>query len=157
MTNPLTRHLDSPPNLYEQDYYCWLEQTALHLRKQAFGQLDLENLIEEIEDMGRSEKRAIESNLRVVLLHLLKWKYQPQQRSGSWRGSITEHRIRIRKALQDSPSLKNYLLDVFPETYQDATKIASQETGLELESFPTSCEWTLQQVFDEEWLPVGML
>ncbi len=157
MTNPLTRHLDSSPNLYEQDYYRWLEQTALHLRKQAFDQLDLENLIEEIEDMGRSEKRAIESNLRVVLLHLLKWKCQPQQRSGSWRGSITEHRIRIRKALQDSPSLKNYLPDIFPETYQDTTKIASQETGLELEIFPTSCEWTLQQVLDQEWLPAGML
>jgi hypothetical protein len=114
-------------------------------------------LLEEIADMGRSEKRAIDSNLRVVLLHLLKWNYQPQQRSGSWRGSITEHRIRIRKALQDSPSLKNYLLEVFPETYQDATKIASQETELELEIFPTSCEWTLQQVLDEEWLPEQML
>ncbi len=157
MTNPLTRPLDSPPNLYEQDYYRWLEQTTLHLRKRAFDQLDLENLIEEIEAMGRSEKRAIESHLRVIILHLLKWKYQPQQRSGSWRGSITEHRIRIRKALQDSPSLKNYLPDIFPETYQDATKIASQETGLELEIFPSSCEWKLQQVLDEEWLPSGTI
>jgi predicted DNA-binding ribbon-helix-helix protein len=153
MTHNLIRHQDSPANLYEQDYYSWLEQTALSLRKQAFDQLDLENLIEEIEDIGRSEKRALESNLRVVLWHLLKWKYQPLQRSGSWRGSIAEHRIRIRKALQDSPSLKNYLPEVFDETYQDAIKIASQETGLESETFPISCEWTLQNVLDEAWLP----
>ncbi len=153
MTYKLTRHQDSPVNLYEQDYYHWLEQTALSLRKRAFDQLDLENLIEEIEDMGRSEKRATESNLRVALLHLLKWKYQPQQRSSSWSGSIAEHRIRIRKALQDSPSLKNYLPEVFSETYQDATKIASQEAGLVPGTFPTSCEWTLQQVLNEEWLP----
>ncbi len=153
MTPKLTRHQDTPVNLYERDYCQWLEQTALSLRKQAFDQLDLENLIEEIEDMGRSEKRAIESNLRVTLLHLLKWQYQPQQRSGSWRGSIAEHRIRIRKALQDSPSLKNYLPKVFSETYQDAIKIASLETDLEPETFPTPCQWTLQQVLDEEWLP----
>jgi predicted DNA-binding ribbon-helix-helix protein len=153
MTHNLIRHQDSPANLYEQDYYSWLEQTALSLRKQAFDQLDLENLIEEIEDMGRSEKQALESNLRVVLWHLLKWKYQPQQRSGSWRGSIAEHRIRIRKALQDSPSLKNYLPEVFDETYQDAIKIASQETDLESETFPISCEWTLQNILDEAWLP----
>lgn len=153
MTNSLIRHQDSSANLYEQDYYRWLEQVALHLRKQAFDQLDLENLIEEIEDMGRSEKRATESNLRVVLLHLLKWKYQPHHRSGSWSGSIAEHRIRIRKALQDSPSLKNYVPEIFAETYQDAIKIASQETSLEPEIFPISCEWILQQVLDEEWLP----
>jgi predicted DNA-binding ribbon-helix-helix protein len=153
MAYNLTKQQDSPANLYDRDYYNWLKQTALSLRKREFDQLDMENLIEEIEDMGRSEKRAIESNLRVVLLHLLKWKYQPQQRSGSWRGSIAEHRIRIRKALQDSPSLKNYLPEVFAETYQDAIKIASQETGLEPETFPTSSEWTLQQVLDEAWLP----
>ena len=153
MTQNLNRHQDSPANLYKQDYFSWLKQTALSLRKGAFDQLDMENLIEEIEDMGRNEKRAFESNLRVVLLHLLKWKYQPQQRSGSWRGSIAEHRIRIRKALQDSPSLKNSLSVAFAETYQDAITIASQETGLEPETFPTSCEWALQQVLDEAWLP----
>jgi len=153
MTHNINRHQDSPANLYGQDYYSWLKQTALSLRKRAFDQLDMENLIEEIEDMGRNEKRAFESNLRVVLLHLLKWKYQPQQRSGGWRGLIAEHRIRIRKALQDSPSLKNSLSVAFAETYQDAITIARQETGLEPETFPTSCEWALQQVLDEAWLP----
>jgi len=151
MTTPSTTHQDSSIKLYEQDYYHWLEQTALHLRRQAFDQLDLENLIAEIEAMSRSEKRAMESNLRVILTHLLKWKYQSQQRSGSWGGSIVEHRIRIRKSLQDSPSLKNYLPEIISETYQDAVKIASRETSLEPIIFPTSCEWTLQQVLNEEY------
>ena len=153
MTHNLILYQDSPTNLYEQDYYHWLEQTALSLRQRAFDQLDLENLIEEIEEMGRNEKRAMESHLRVALWHLLKWKYQPSQRSGSWRSSIAEHRIRIRKVLQDSPSLKNYLPNAFSEAYQDAIKIASQETGLEPETFPLFCEWTLQQIVDEAGLP----
>ena len=151
MTIPLTTHQDPSIKLYEQDYYRWLEQTILHLRQQTFDQLDLEALIAEIEAMGRSEKRAIESNLRVILMHLLKWKYQPQQRSGRWGGSIAEHRIRVRKSLQDSPSLKKYLSEIFPEAYQDAIKIASRETNLEPAIFPTFCEWTLQQVLDEEY------
>lgn len=153
MTHNLTRHQVPPTDLYDQDYAHWLEQTALCLRKQAFEQLDIDNLIEEIEDMGRSEKRAIESNLRVVLWHLLKWRYQPQNRSSSWQGSIAEHRIRIRKALGDSPSLNNYLNEVFAETYQDAIKVASEETGLDPKTFPTTCEWTLSQALDETWRP----
>lgn len=153
MTHELSQHQDALPPLYEQDYYCWLEQTALLLRQRAFSQINLENLIEEIEDMGRSEKRAMESNLRVVLVHLLKWKYQPQQRCGSWRGSIAEHRIRIRKALHESPSLKNYLLEVFAETYRDAIVVASQETELESSVFPPACEWTVEQTLDESWFP----
>jgi len=151
MTTPSTTDRTPSIKLYEQDYYRWLEQTALHLRKQAFDQLDLENLIAEIEAIGRSEKRAIESNLRAILTHLLKWKYQPQQRSGSWGGLIVEHRIRVRKSLQDSPSLKNYLTEIFSEAYQDAIKIASRETDLEPAIFSLSCEWTLQQVLDEAY------
>ncbi len=77
MTHELSQQQDALPQLYEQDYYRWLEQTALLLRQRAFSQINLEYLIAEIEDMGRSEKRAMESNLRVILLHLLKWKYQP--------------------------------------------------------------------------------
>jgi hypothetical protein len=153
MTNPAIRHPDAPINLYEQDYYRWLTQTTLLLQRREFDQLDLTHLIDEIEDMGRSERRSLESNLRVVLTHLLKWKYQPQQRSGSWRGSIAEHRIRIRKTLKDSPSLNYYLVEVFSEAYQDAITVAVQETGLGLETFPAECEWPLQSILDETWLP----
>ncbi len=153
MISPQPQFDSISTNLYAQDYYTWLTQTAVLLRHQAFNQLDLENLIETIDDMGRSEKRALESNLRVVLWHLLKWTYQPQSRTGSWRGSIAEHRVRLRKGLQESPSLTPYLTTILAETYEDAVKIASQETGLEASRFPKTCEWTTTQILDEAWLP----
>ena len=98
--------------LYERDYYQWLRQTATLLKKKEFTELDLGNLIEEIESLGKSEKRAVKSNLVVLILHLLKWRYQPEKRSRSWKSSIREHRRRIEYLLSDSPSLKNYLSEI---------------------------------------------
>jgi hypothetical protein len=108
---------NSQENLYHQDYYQWLIQTAKLLKEKEFTQLDLENLIEEIESLGRSEKRAIERNLIVVMLHILKWRYQPQKRSSSWKSSIREHRRRIQRLITDSPSFKNYLPEIFTTCY----------------------------------------
>lgn len=106
----MTTKLDfNQQKLYESDYMKWIETTVEKLRFRDYSNIDWENLIEEIEDMGRSERRSLESNLVVVLMHLLKWQFQPDKRSGSWKGSIAEHRRRIRKTLQDSPSLKPYL------------------------------------------------
>lgn len=139
--------------LYEQDYYLWLEKTASLLRDGRLSELDIPNLIEEIEDMGRSQKDALESNLRVVFMHLLKYKYQPSNRSNSWRGSITEHRIRINKAFRNSPSLKRYFQEVFDECYQDARKIAADETGLPLDTFPVQSSFTPEEVLNPEYLP----
>ena len=90
--------------LYERDYYLWLSQTVNLLKKKDFTQLDLENLIEEIESLGKSEKRAIRSNLVVLILHLLKWRYQPEKQSRSWKSSIREHRRRIEDLVINSPS-----------------------------------------------------
>lgn len=92
--------------LYGQDYYLWLKETAIILQYGRFTDLNIPNLVEEIEDMGRSEKRAIRSNLIVVLTHLLKYAYQPDKRSNSWLNSVAEHRTRIELVLEDSPSLK---------------------------------------------------
>ena len=122
--------------LYEADYLRWIETTVEKLRSQDYADVDWENLIEEIEDMGRSERRSLESNLIVVLLHLLKWQYQPEHRSGTWEGSIIEHRRRIKKALKESPSLKPYFESIFAECYTEAVKQAKAETGLPLETFP---------------------
>ncbi|MGK7929097.1 MAG: DUF29 domain-containing protein [Spirulina sp.] len=124
------------PDLYDRDYYLWLQATVNHLQDKNFAQLDIENLIEEIESMGKREKRAVESNLVIVLLHLLKWNYQPELRSRSWKATVREHRRRLRKDLQESPSLKNYLQEVFAECYQDAREAAADETGLSLNHFP---------------------
>ena len=91
--------------LYEQDYYQWLTQTSQCLKTGDFSQLDLPNLIEEIDDMGISQRKAVNSNLRVVLWHLLKYKYQPQKRTNSWRFTIYEHQRRLLESFKNSPSL----------------------------------------------------
>ncbi|MEG4233553.1 DUF29 domain-containing protein [Microcoleus sp. Pol11C3] len=139
--------------LYDTDYLRWIETTVEKLRVRDYSNIDWENLIAEIEDMGRSERRSLESNLVVILLHLLKWQFQPDQRSGSWKGSIVEHRRRIRKALKDSPSLKPYLEEVLVECYADAAEQASAETGLPVERFPQLCIYTSVEVLDSEFLP----
>lgn len=140
-------------SLYETDYLRWIEITVEKLRVRNYSNIDWENLIEEIEDMGRSERRSLESNLIVVLTRLLKWQYQPKFRSGSWKSSIVEHRRRIRKALKESPSLKPYLEEVFAECYSDAVEQASAETGLPVETFPQLCSYTSAEVLDSNFLP----
>lgn len=143
---------DRPP-LYETDYQQWIETTVEKLRSRDYADVDWDNLIEEIEDVGRNERRSLESNLIVVLLHLLKWQYQPERRSGSWEGSIIEHRRRIKKALKESPSLQPYFESIFAESYVEAVKQAKAETGLPLEMFPP-CPYELTAVVDDEFLPL---
>ncbi|GET41178.1 hypothetical protein MiSe_59900 [Microseira wollei NIES-4236] len=139
--------------LYETDYMQWIETTIEKLRSQDYANVDWENLIEEIEDLGRSERKSLKSNLIVILLHLLKWQFQPERRSGSWEASIIEHRRRVKDDLIDSPSLKPYLENIFVECYAQAVKQAKAETGLPLETFPVQCPYELPQVIDDEFLP----
>ena len=103
--------------------------------------------------MGRSEKHSLESNLIVVLMHLLKYKYQPQKRSRSWLSSIFEHRRRLIKAFKTSPSLKRYYQEVFDECYKYAVKQASIETGLPLNIFPNTSPFTTEETLDFDFLP----
>lgn len=149
----ITDPLESSKTLYDQDFYQWLIVTADLLRTKQFHAVDLENLIEEIEDLGKSQKHALESNLEVVLLHLLKWIYQPDRRSNSWKSSIFEHRKRLRRQLRDSPSLKNYLLEMFDECYAQARKGASFETAIPVVDFPEQSPFTPEQVLDEAYFP----
>ena len=140
-------------NLYDRDYYLWLSHTAQLISEGKFHDLDKANLIEEIEDMGRSEQRAIESNLVVVLLHLLKYKYQPAKRSNSWKASIREHRRRLKRAFRASPSLKRYFEEVFDECYQDSREQAADETGLPIDTFPIESPFTHEQAINPDYLP----
>lgn len=139
--------------LYDRDFYLWLQETAQLLRTGEFDKLDIENLVEEIESMGRSDKRSIKSNLEVVLMHLLKYKYQPEQRSNSWRLTIFEHRDRLEAEFLDSPSLRPYLTSVFEDCYRSARKKASIETGLTIATFPIDSPFTPEQALDEDYLP----
>jgi hypothetical protein len=139
--------------LYEQDYCAWLEAVIDKLRENKFLEVDLPHLLEELEDMGRSEKRALTSNLIVLLIHLLKYQAQPNKRSNSWRFTIKEHRRRIREALKASPSLNRYLEAIWEESYQEARDLAATETGLPLETFPPIPLFTVTEILDARYLP----
>jgi Domain of unknown function DUF29 len=139
--------------LYERDFNLWVEEQTALLEARAFERLDLPNLIEEIADMGRSQKRAIRNDLVVLLTHLLKWQYQSQHRSTSWAGSIVEHRRRIREEIEDSPSLAGYPGEIFGRCYRAAREQAVAETGLRQSRFPQTSPFTVDQVLDPEFLP----
>ncbi|MDX2256968.1 MAG: DUF29 domain-containing protein [Pseudanabaenaceae cyanobacterium bins.39] len=140
-------------SLYQSDFNLWLEQNLTLLKERRFTKLDVDNLVEEIEDMGNSRKDALESNLMRVFQHLLKWKYQPQKRSNSWRASITEHSLRLNKTFKKSPSLKPYFASVYEECYQDARLVTSRETGIDMNIFPEICPFNPNDVLDPNYLP----
>ncbi|MBD2079238.1 DUF29 domain-containing protein [Leptolyngbya sp. FACHB-17] len=138
--------------LYETDYVQWVETTVERLRDRDYDSIDWENLLDEIQDMARRQRRSLKSNL-VVLLHLLKWQYQPEKRSSSWESSLLEHRYRLRDDIQDSPSLKPYLEAILAESYTRATKQAKAETSLPLATFPIGCPYEIAAILDDDFLP----
>ncbi len=152
---------DTPQNaidlatLYDRDFYLWIETTSKLLRDGKFHELDIDNLAEEIETMGRSEKHALTSNLRVLLMHLLKYKYQPQKRTNSWKYTIREHRKRLQKLLKDSPSLYRYFIEMFDESYQDARELAADETGMSIDRFPETSPFSQEETLDSDYLPTN--
>ncbi|PSR18518.1 DUF29 domain-containing protein [filamentous cyanobacterium CCP3] len=139
--------------LYDSDYLRWLIETATLLRSGRFDQVDVLNLVEELDDMGRSEKRALESNLEVLLRHLLKYQYQLSLRSNSWRFTILERRDRIAKAFRDSPSLRPYCASIYADCYAIARQKAAVETGLPLETFPEQVPFSSESVLNPDFLP----
>jgi hypothetical protein len=151
MTAPLP--LQQSSDLYEQDYVLWLQATVDQLRQGKLEQIDIPSLIEELEDMGRSEKRALESNLEVLLRHLLKYRYQPERRSNSWRFTILEHRDRCNLLFRDSPSLKPYYKSVFADCYARARRKAAVETGLSIDAFPENAPFTATETLNPDFLP----
>lgn len=139
-------HPPNPPqnSLYQQDFYLWTQKTAQQLKENQFDELDLENLIEEVETMGRSEKRELKNRLIILLMHLLKSQYQPEKLGESWRSTIVEQRICIEGLLEDSPSLKPLISEVFDACYQKARLKASEETVIQLKFFPKQSPFTLE-------------
>ena len=140
-------------NNYNADFYAWAQQQAELLKAGRLSELDLENLIEEVEDMSKSEKRALENRLIVLLVHLLKWRYQPQRQGNSWRLPIKEQRTRLFKLLKSSPSLKSQLDFIVADAYDVAIFKAAKETQLDENSFPESCPWTIAQILDADYYP----
>ncbi|MCX5980620.1 MAG: DUF29 domain-containing protein [Nostocales cyanobacterium LacPavin_0920_SED1_MAG_38_18] len=142
--------------LYDQDYYLWLRTTINQLRTGQFSAVDLENLLEELETISRSEKRTIVNLLTKLLVHLLKlkcWDSERERNQGHWLGEIRTFRNQIKNSLKDSPSLKPYILEIFDECYQDARLEASDRSQLPLDIFPVIPIGSLEQILDD-WLPI---
>jgi hypothetical protein len=138
---------------YEQDIYMWTLHNAQLLKQRRWDEVDVEHLIEELETMARRDQRELVSRFIVLLTHLLKWQFQPTQRSNSWEGSIVEQRIQIMRLLKSAPSLKNYCPEAIADAYPDAVKIAVRETKLVAEIFPNDCPYTITQLLDESFFP----
>jgi len=139
--------------LYETDFYGWLQHQADTLRSGNFAHLDVDNLIEEIDSMGKSHQRALESRLEILLMHLLKWQFQPRMRTPSWRATIHVQRDRIDKLLRENPSLKIRIPKAFDEAYRFAASLAETETGLDQSTFPEHCPWTFEQAIAADFWP----
>jgi len=138
---------------YDEDFHRWgLEQIEL-LEARRLRDLDVVNLIEELKALVGSTEREIESRMMVLLLHLLKWQYQPSHRSNSWRGTIAEQRYRIARELAKSPSLRRYPAEVLAEEYQLARLKASGETGSPIETFPDVSPYSAAQALDADFWP----
>ena len=140
-------------NLYDKDFFAWTQEQAKLIRDKAFDKLDLVNLVEEIECMGKHEKRELSSRLEILLMHLLKWKYQGEEQSKSWLRTIREQRHQIKKVLKDNPSLKPLLQEYTLDVYSYSRISAHDETGVFLKNPPDVCEWSVEQILDDEFLP----
>ena len=140
---------------YEQDFVGWLNTQAELLKTGKVNELDIKNLVEEIEAMGRSEKRELENRMIILVMRLLKWTFQPNYQSRSWANTINEQRRRIGRVIKDSPSLKNSLNDTewFNDIWQSALYQAVSETGLDIKIFPEQPIWTTQQILVDDFFP----
>jgi hypothetical protein len=136
---------------YEQDYHAWTQHTAELIRQGHFAEIDVEHLVDELEDMGASKQRELENRLGILMAHLLKWRYQPERRSHSWRLTIKEQRQRIFRVLRKNPSLKAGLDETCRDAYSDARLIAARETGLPETRFPQDNPFTWEQTTGDDW------
>ena len=137
--------------LYDTDFYLWTQMQTAALQAKDVAALDLEHLAEEIESLGKRDRRAVESYLEVILLHLLKWAYQSEQRGRSWEKSLLQARHRLAKLLRENPSLANQVPEFLDQGYPHARRLAAVETGLPLTTFPETCPWAGEQVLDEDF------
>ena len=138
---------------YNKDFYAWLMKNASLLRQHKFSEVDIEHIAEELESMGKSEKRELTSRLTVLLAYLLKWKFQPALRSRSWKNTMLTQRIDILEVLEDSPSLKYELEERVVIAYEKAKLSAEDETGIDINNFPETCPFTVEELLKKDFLP----
>jgi hypothetical protein len=138
---------------YDRDFYGWANEQAALLRAGQLSAADIDNIAEEIESMGRAERRALVSRLTMLLLHLLKWRFQPSLRGTSWRATIRIQRRDLADHLADNPSLQSVLGEAIARAYGNAAIEAEAETGLSPATFPADCPWAFEQVMDAAFWP----
>ncbi|MBW4620866.1 MAG: DUF29 domain-containing protein [Cyanosarcina radialis HA8281-LM2] len=148
--------------LYDRDFQLWLDRTIHQLKNREFGSLDIEHLIEELTDLGKSEKNALRGNLTILLAHLLKLQIQhdaPDTMKASWYDSVIEHRQRVLDNLSDTPSLQSFLSEAIEKAYPNARKVAIKEAKLaklgvrmpEESEYPTTCPFAIEQILNEDF------
>ena len=141
-------------SMSETDFYLWTQEQATLLREGRLDELDVPNLVEEIDSLGRSQRHELRSRLRVLLMHLLKWHSQPERRGPSWESTISEQRIHIEELLSDSPSLLAQVPTLLPQVYALSRRSVHRETRLPLSTFPETCPYAVEQVLDDTFWPV---
>jgi hypothetical protein len=143
--------------LYEADFYAWTQEQAGLLRAGRLGEVDLANVLEEIETLGRKEVSELRSRYRVLLQHLLKMIYQPEKASRSWGTTILNQRIEIAQHMDDNPSLQAKVDVLFLKAYADARKLAASETGISIDVFPVAPPFSRDEASNQEWHPGTLL
>ncbi len=145
--------MPSNTTLYDSDFFAWAYEQAALLRAGRLTEADIENIAEEIESMGRSEKRELVSRLTVLFVHLLKWRHQPGLQGGSWRRTIEQQRLHLTEHLADNPSLRAKLGEAIASAYGHARIDAENETGLIRSSFPPSCPFSFDDAMNPDFWP----
>jgi hypothetical protein len=138
---------------YERDFYSWTLHSAQLLREGKFSEIDIENVAEEIESMGRRDRRQLVNRLSVLIAHLLKWKHQPIRRSNSWKLTIKEQRNKVFELLEESPSLKHELESKLSAAYNNAVVTAAKQTSSDISGFPEFCPFTIEQCLNGQFFP----
>jgi len=153
---PKLKSPDLAINLYDTDFYAWTLEQSKFLSLGQWQSLDIENLAEEIESLGKQQKQELRNRLGVLIGHLLKWEFQPELRGKSWRATIREQRDRINLLLTDNPSLKSYLDQAVSEAYELALSLVVRETPLDYPDLPSDCPYSVKQILDPKF-PVQFL
>jgi len=138
---------------YEEDFHGWATGTAELLRQRRLSDLDFDNLIEEIESMGRSERHQLINRLAVLIAHLIKWEFQPDFRGRSWHGTIKEQRLRLKEIVEDNPSLKSMKEEAIEKAYSLSCSIIEKETPINLNLLPNECPYTFDKCLDDKFYP----
>jgi hypothetical protein len=146
-------HADVASSLYETDFYAWTQEQARLLRQQQWHYIDLANLIEEIESLGKQQRQELRNRLSVLLGHLLKWHLQPQQRSRSWLATIRIQRLDMAELLEDNPSLQPDVSAIIQKAYPKAAELAASETDLPRSTFPAACPYSLEDMLAPDFFP----